>query len=64
MKYLEVFGVVIIYEVCSVDNICDTGTSAFKIVPDIDIPFYTLKIPIFLTELNLYYSFSLKYSHF
>lgn len=64
MKYLEVFEVVIIYKVCSVYNIHDTLTLAPEIIPNNDILFCTHKIPAFLTELHLYYFFSLKYSYF
>ena len=52
--YLEVFEVIIIYKVCSVYNICDTVTLALKIIPHVDIPFWTPKILAFLTELHLY----------
>lgn len=57
MKYLEVFEVVIIYKACSVYNICDPVTLALKIIPNVDIPFCSPKIPTFFTELHLYYFF-------
>lgn len=64
MKYLEVFEIVIIYKVCSAYNICDTVTLVLEIIPNVDIPFCTPKIPTFLTELHSCYFFALKYSYF
>lgn len=65
MKYLGSFEVVIIFKVCSIYSICDSVNLALEIIPNIDIPFYTPKNLGFLTELHLYYFFSLlKYFHF